>query len=133
MGGFLAADGVPPLPLIGVIILGTLATKPLGCVVNDLWDWIFIHKSIRTRNRPLAARALSIKVGLIIALIAFFVRRNFSFISEFPEFLPMFSRRSLDYLLSSRQAFFSRTPIGSFSRLGFCCFNLLECRHQVVK
>jgi hypothetical protein len=43
---FLAADGVPPLPLIGVIILGTLATKSPAGVVNDLWDWIFIHKSI---------------------------------------------------------------------------------------
>ncbi|NCS25875.1 MAG: 4-hydroxybenzoate solanesyltransferase [Microcystis aeruginosa BS13-02] len=69
---FLAADGVPPLPLIGVIILGTLATSAAGCVVNDLWDRDIDPQVDRTRNRPLAARALSIKVGLIIALIAFF-------------------------------------------------------------
>lgn len=35
---FLAAAGKPPLPLVGVIILGTLATSASGCVVNDLWD-----------------------------------------------------------------------------------------------
>ena len=69
---FLAADGVPPLPLIGVIVLGTLATSAAGCVVNDLWDRDIDPQVDRTRNRPLAARALSIKVGLIIALIAFF-------------------------------------------------------------
>ncbi len=35
---FLAARGMPPLPLVGVIVLGTLATSATGCVVNDLWD-----------------------------------------------------------------------------------------------
>ena len=35
---FLAARGTPPLPLLGVIVLGTLATSARGCVVNDLWD-----------------------------------------------------------------------------------------------
>jgi len=72
MGGIFGGSGVPPLPLIGVIILGTLATSAAGCVVNDLWDRDIDPQVDRTRNRPLAARALSIKVGLIIALIAFF-------------------------------------------------------------
>jgi heme O synthase-like polyprenyltransferase len=35
---FLAAEGQPPWPLVGVIILGSLATSAAGCVVNDLWD-----------------------------------------------------------------------------------------------
>jgi 4-hydroxybenzoate polyprenyltransferase len=68
---FLAARGNPPLPLVGVIILGTLATSAAGCVVNDLWDRNIDPKVQRTRNRPLASRALSIKVGLVVALIAF--------------------------------------------------------------
>jgi 4-hydroxybenzoate polyprenyltransferase len=54
-----------------VIILGTLATSAAGCVVNDLWDRNIDPKVQRTRNRPLASRALSIKVGLVVALIAF--------------------------------------------------------------
>ncbi|MGP1375872.1 MAG: 4-hydroxybenzoate solanesyltransferase [Almyronema sp.] len=68
---FLAARGGPPVPLVGVIILGTLATSAGGCVVNDLWDRNIDPKVQRTRDRPLASRALSIKTGLVVAAIAF--------------------------------------------------------------
>jgi 4-hydroxybenzoate polyprenyltransferase len=67
---FLAAEGSPPLPLVGVIVLGTLATSAAGCVINDLWDRDIDPQVERTKRRPLASRTLSIKVGLIIALIA---------------------------------------------------------------
>ena len=68
---FLAARGTPPPLLVGVIILGTLATSAAGCVVNDLWDRNIDPKVKRTRNRPLAARALSIWVGLGVAIASF--------------------------------------------------------------
>lgn len=67
----LATRGLPPLRLVGVIVLGTLATSAAGCVVNDLWDRDIDPKVQRTRDRPLAARSLSVKVGLVVALIAF--------------------------------------------------------------
>ncbi|MEO1184148.1 MAG: UbiA family prenyltransferase, partial [Cyanobacteria bacterium J06636_27] len=67
---FLAAQGKPPIPLVGVIILGTLATSALGCVVNDLWDKDIDPEVERTKTRPLASRALSVKVGIIVALVA---------------------------------------------------------------
>ncbi|AFY35255.1 4-hydroxybenzoate solanesyltransferase [Calothrix sp. PCC 7507] len=67
---FLAAAGKPPLPLVGVMILGTLATSALGCVVNDLWDRDIDPEVERTRDRPLAARTLSIKVGIAVAIVA---------------------------------------------------------------
>jgi 4-hydroxybenzoate polyprenyltransferase len=66
----LAAKGIPPLPLVGVIVLGTLATSAAGCVINDLWDKDLDPQVARTRNRPLASRALSLKVGIVIFLIA---------------------------------------------------------------
>jgi len=66
----LAAKGLPPLPLVGIIILGTLATSGLGCVVNDLWDRDIDPQVERTKNRPIAARTLSIKVGIGIAIIS---------------------------------------------------------------
>lgn len=66
----LAAKGAPPLPLIGVIVLGTLATSAAGCVVNDLWDKDIDPQVARTKTRPLASRALSVKVGIIIFLIS---------------------------------------------------------------
>lgn len=66
---FLAARGNPPWPLVGVIILGTLATSAAGCVVNDLWDRNIDPQVQRTKNRPLAARALSVKVGIGVMLV----------------------------------------------------------------
>ncbi len=67
---FLASGGKPPLTLVGVIVLGTLATSAAGCVINDLWDRNIDPLVERTRNRPLAARSLSIQVGIVIALIS---------------------------------------------------------------
>lgn len=67
---FLAANGIPPIPLVGVIILGTLATSGAGCVINDLWDRDIDPQVERTRDRPLASRALSIQVGIIVTLVA---------------------------------------------------------------
>ena len=67
---FLAASGKPPLPLVGTIILGSLATSAAGCVVNDLWDRNIDPEVERTRNRPLASRALSVKVGIVVAIVA---------------------------------------------------------------
>jgi 4-hydroxybenzoate polyprenyltransferase len=67
---FLAADRMPPVSLVGVIILGTLATSAAGCVVNDLWDRDIDPQVERTRTRPLASRALSVQIGIVVALIA---------------------------------------------------------------
>ena len=67
---FLAARGTPPLPLLGVIVLGTLATSAAGCVINDLWDRDIDPQVTRTKDRPLANRALSVKVGIVVAMVA---------------------------------------------------------------
>lgn len=67
---FLAAAGKPPLPLVTVIVLGTLATSAAGCVINDLWDRDIDPQVERTRDRPLAARTLSIKVGIVVGIVA---------------------------------------------------------------
>ncbi|MGF1478413.1 MAG: 4-hydroxybenzoate solanesyltransferase [Cyanophyceae cyanobacterium] len=67
---FLAAEGTPPLPLIGVIIGGSFATSAAGCVVNDLWDRDIDPQVARTKNRPLASRALSVRTGIAIFFVA---------------------------------------------------------------
>ncbi|MEG4010256.1 4-hydroxybenzoate solanesyltransferase [Microcoleus sp. Pol11C1] len=68
---FLAADGKPPTALVGVIVLGTLATSAAGCVINDLWDRDIDPEVERTRSRPLASRALTVRTGIGVALISF--------------------------------------------------------------
>jgi 4-hydroxybenzoate polyprenyltransferase len=67
----LATNGSPPLVLVLVIVAGSLTTSAAGCVVNDLWDRNIDPQVERTRTRPLAARTLTVRVGLVTALIAF--------------------------------------------------------------
>ena len=67
---FLAAAGKPPLPLVGVIIFGSIATSAAGCVVNDLWDRDIDPQVERTRDRPLASRALSVKIGIVVGIVS---------------------------------------------------------------
>lgn len=68
---FLATHGTPPVALVGVIVLGTLATSAAGCVINDLWDRDIDPEVERTRSRPLASRALTVQTGIGVALISF--------------------------------------------------------------
>ncbi len=60
----------PPLDLLLVIIGGSLATSAGGCVVNDLWDREIDSQVERTKSRPLAAKTLTIGVGVVVLLIA---------------------------------------------------------------
>ncbi|MEC4804445.1 MAG: 4-hydroxybenzoate solanesyltransferase [Jaaginema sp. PMC 1079.18] len=76
---FLAAKGTPPPVLVGIIVLGTLATSAAGCAINDLWDRDIDPQVERTRNRPLASRALSITTGIVVAAIALLCAAGLSF------------------------------------------------------
>lgn len=67
----LASQGRPSWLLVGIIVLGTLATSAAGCVVNDLWDRDIDPQVERTQKRPLASRELSVKVGVGVMLVAF--------------------------------------------------------------
>jgi len=65
-----ATDRVPPPDLIAVVVLGSLAASAAGCVINDLWDRDLDRLVARTRTRPLAARSLSVAVGVVVLAIA---------------------------------------------------------------
>ncbi len=65
------AGALPPLPLVGVIIIGSLATSAAGCVINDLWDRNIDPQVERTRDRPLASRRLTVRTAIGVALISF--------------------------------------------------------------
>lgn len=75
---FLAAEGQPDVLLLAVIICGSLATSAGGCVVNDLWDRNIDPQVERTRNRPLASRALTVKTGIGVAVVAFLCAIGFA-------------------------------------------------------
>ena len=63
---WLAADGTPPLRLIVVFTVGVLVMRAAGCVVNDLADRRLDPLVERTRNRPLATGALSVRQALAL-------------------------------------------------------------------
>lgn len=66
----LASRGWPNPWLLAVVVVGTLATSAAGCVANDLWDRDIDPKVERTKQRPLAARSLSVKVGVVVMAVA---------------------------------------------------------------
>ncbi len=76
---FLAAEAQPDPVLVLVIVLGGITTSAAGCVVNDLWDRDIDPKVERTKIRPLASKALTVKVGLVTAAIAFLCAAGLAF------------------------------------------------------
>ncbi|MDO4698968.1 MAG: 4-hydroxybenzoate octaprenyltransferase [Pasteurellaceae bacterium] len=70
---FTAANGVPPLGILLIFVLGVIVMRAAGCVINDYADRHFDGKVKRTANRPLAtgrATETEAKVlfGVLIAI-----------------------------------------------------------------
>lgn len=64
-GQALATDGWPDPLLMVLFVIGSLAMRAAGCTVNDLADRDIDRKVARTRTRPLASGALSVKQALL--------------------------------------------------------------------
>lgn len=74
-GLWLAAEGLPPVPVLAIFVAGVIVMRSAGCVANDWADrWLDPHVA-RTRERPLATglvtprEALAVLGGLL--LVAF--------------------------------------------------------------
>ena len=63
----LAADGQPGWLLLWIFSLGTLLMRSAGCVMNDIADRNFDGHVERTKERPLATGAVSVKEALLLA------------------------------------------------------------------
>lgn len=72
---WLAAGGLPPIHLVLIFILGTVAMRSAGCVINDYADRHFDGHVKRTASRPLAQGLVSEKAALtlfaVLSLSAF--------------------------------------------------------------
>ncbi|MCM2308580.1 MAG: 4-hydroxybenzoate octaprenyltransferase [Sulfuritalea sp.] len=69
---WLATRGQPHWMLVWIFALGTLLMRSAGCVINDYADRDFDPHVERTRERPLAARAVSVREALVLAGILIF-------------------------------------------------------------
>ncbi|KUJ72395.1 4-hydroxybenzoate octaprenyltransferase [Thiomicrospira sp. WB1] len=69
-GLWLAAEGVPPIWVLIVFVLGTVLMRSAGCVINDYADRHFDGHVARTCDRPLATGRVSEKqaLGLFVLL-----------------------------------------------------------------
>ncbi len=63
---WLATEGQPHILLVWIFALGTLLMRSAGCVINDYADREFDPHVKRTRERPLAAGAVSVREALVV-------------------------------------------------------------------
>ena len=68
-GLWFSADGMPNWGLVWIFVLGTVLMRSAGCVFNDYADRDFDRHVERTRNRPLAAGAVSTREALLLAAV----------------------------------------------------------------
>ena len=66
-GLWLAADGPPDMFILTVFVLGTVLMRSAGCVINDYADRNIDPHVVRTKNRPLATKAVSTKEELLLS------------------------------------------------------------------
>jgi len=64
---WIASAGKPHWMLVWIFALGTLLMRSAGCVLNDYADRDFDPHVERTRDRPLAARTVSVREAMILA------------------------------------------------------------------
>ena len=55
--------------LLPLFILGSITTRSSGCIINDIFDRKFDKHVVRTKDRPLASKALSVSYAIFILLI----------------------------------------------------------------
>ncbi|MGV6851086.1 MAG: 4-hydroxybenzoate octaprenyltransferase [bacterium] len=68
-GMWFAADGVPPVGVMVVFVLGVFFMRSAGCVINDYLDRDIDPHVERTRERPLAAGRIKPKQALLLFLV----------------------------------------------------------------
>jgi 4-hydroxybenzoate polyprenyltransferase len=72
LASYATNGALPEAKLLALFLLGAIVMRSAGCVINDLWDREIDAKVARTRNRPLASGALSVKqaLGLLCLLLS---------------------------------------------------------------
>ena len=74
---WLTAGGLPPLKLLLVFVAGVVVMRSAGCVMNDIADRNIDPFVERTKNRPLAMGAMTVKQAWVLfsglILVAFYL------------------------------------------------------------
>ena len=76
---WMASSGVPDLVTLALFVIGTFVMRSAGCVVNDIADRNVDPYVTRTRNRPLARRAINVQEALILAGVLLAIAAGIAF------------------------------------------------------
>lgn len=72
-----AAEGSPDFNMLAIFVVGVILMRSAGCVMNDIADRHFDGHVKRTRERPLAAKRVTVREALlllsVLLLFAFFL------------------------------------------------------------
>ena len=72
---WIASDGLPPLSILFIFVMGVIIMRSAGCIINDFADRKIDGKIARTKLRPLVTGEISSKLALqvffALILIAF--------------------------------------------------------------
>ena len=67
---------------LSLFFLGSVFMRSAGCIVNDIFDKDFDKKVFRTKQRPIASKKISVKLGLfytiLLCFLALLVLLNFN-------------------------------------------------------
>ena len=63
---WIAADGHPRPGIVVIFVLGVITMRAAGCVINDIFDRDLDPLVERTRTRPLASGAVTVREALVI-------------------------------------------------------------------
>ena len=63
---WIAADGHPRPVIVAIFVLGVITMRAAGCVINDIFDRDLDPLVERTRTRPLASGAVTVREALMI-------------------------------------------------------------------
>jgi len=64
----IAGNGKPDMSVVLIFVLGTVLMRSAGCVMNDIADADFDGLVERTKNRPLAQKAVTKRAAYLLAL-----------------------------------------------------------------
>lgn len=69
MSVFLLFNDIKDFKLIILFFIGSIIMRSVGCIINDLFDRDIDSKVHRTKNRPIAAKRISVFNALVILLV----------------------------------------------------------------
>lgn len=65
LGAVLGCNVVDDLKILPLFFFGSITARGAGCIINDIFDREFDSKVERTKTRPLASGALSLRFALV--------------------------------------------------------------------